>query len=370
MNFHKEIKEHLHFMRRKWNYSRDLFTPGQTEEFRSLEAELKSLQIERGQSEGEKKRLENATRRLEKLFPSHSNYAGWAENVEVIFVAIVLALAIRTYFFQPFKIPTDSMKPTLWGIALQAHPEPLPHFGKRLFDLAVYGKTYHELLVKESGRIRSITEGPYLGLIPMIRETKVEIGSRTYSLGLSRAELSKAGLGAGDIGKQVEKGQLLLRFERLTGDQVFVNRFIYHFRQPRQGEVFVFTTHDIPGILSGYNYSSEQYYIKRCVGVPGATLELAPPYLLSNGEVFGLKRPEFERIYSQENGYTGYVFGPKHLDQPGAQVLLKKDQFWAMGDNSPQSSDSRFWGHVPRKNLIGTGAVVYWPFGPRWGAIH
>jgi signal peptidase I len=107
------------------------------------------------------------------------------------------------------------------------------------------------------------------------------------------------------------------------------------------------------------------------VGVPGVTLQLAPPYLLSNGAILAQDKEIFNRIYSKENGYSGYTYlpGARYLIGPDDTQKLSNDQFWAMGDNSPNSSDSRRWGAVPRENLIGTGSFVYWPFGPRWGWI-
>jgi signal peptidase I len=370
MEFKKQISEYLHFMRKKWNYSHDLFSAKQREEFISLEAELKSLQIERGFDKGERLRLEQAGTRLEKLFPAHLNLNAWAENVEVIFVAIILALAIRTYFYQPFKIPTDSMKPTLWGIARQVETEPLPNFFVRLFDLAAYGKSYHELIAKKSGTITSISESKLFDLLP-ITTTNIQIEDENYRLFCSRQDLGRVAPELLVPGHRVEAGQVVVRFSRSTGDQVFVNRWLYHFRTPKQGEVFVFTTHDIPGILDGHGYGTEQYYIKRCVGTAGMELQLDPPYLLSDGKIFGEELTPFQKIYSRQNGYRGYTFlpGSRYLTQEGETVQLPADSFWAMGDNSPQSSDSRAWGFVPRKNLIGTGSFVYWPFGERWGRI-
>ena len=50
-------------------------------------------------------------------------------------------------------------------------------------------------------------------------------------------------------------------------------------------------------------------------------------------------------------------------------VVLPDGVFVALGDNSFESSDSRMWGGVPKKNLVGRAMIVYWPFGPHWGGI-
>jgi hypothetical protein len=77
------------------------------------------------------------------------------------------------------------------------------------------------------------------------------------------------------------------------------------------------------------------------------------PRQLGCGDTANMNRP-FDP-YDKDNSQTYYV-------QP--------EFYWAMGDNSPNSEDSRYWGGVPRQNLIGRGYFVFWPFTSRWGFIH
>jgi signal peptidase I len=79
-----------------------------------------------------------------------------------------------------------------------------------------------------------------------------------------------------------------------------------------------------------------------------------------------------QRVMAGENGYQGYVIllGQDFLRNSEERDVLPKDGFWAMGDNSKNSLDSRFWGIVPRANLVGTATLVWWPFGRRWGWIE
>src|SRR5277367_5547116 len=84
-------------------------------------------------------------------------YADWRDNVEVFLVAIVVAMGIRTFFLQPFKIPTVSMQPTLFGVKtedLRADPNfVMPGFFTRAFELAVHGTLYHQFIAPQDGEL-------------------------------------------------------------------------------------------------------------------------------------------------------------------------------------------------------------------------
>jgi len=57
------------------------------------------------------------------------------------------------------------------------------------------------------------------------------------------------------------------------------------------------------------------------------------------------------------------------LNHPEARVAIPEKRYWAQGDNSFHSSDSRDWGTVPEENIMGRGVFVYWPFASHWGLI-
>jgi signal peptidase I len=59
-----------------------------------------------------------------------------------------------------------------------------------------------------------------------------------------------------------------------------------------------------------------------------------------------------------------------YLSSASDEVFVPEDKFWAMGDNSANSLDSRYWGYVPRENLVGTAFITYWPFTKRWGLVQ
>ena len=102
--------------------------------------------------------LEKAAAKWIKPYPN----AEFRENVEVFLVAIVVAMAVRTFFLQPFKIPTGSMQPTLWGVDIQdLHDDPdfkMPNVFVRFYDFVVKGEIYHDIIAPDDCR--------FVGLIP------------------------------------------------------------------------------------------------------------------------------------------------------------------------------------------------------------
>jgi signal peptidase I len=208
-----------------------------------------------------------------------------------------------------------------------------------------------------------------LGAIPWTTTEIIADGWKETVLS-SLSEAREGGLKVRS-GDQVKAGDVLVNFSSATGDHLFVNKFIYHFRKPQRAETFVFTTEDIDGIESGLRLrgiEGSQYYIKRCVALGGDLLQVKPPELWINGAP--AVDPASQRVASQQNGYPGYTLGPTYLNHPNDSYRVPNQDYWAMGDNSPNSFDSRGWGAVPAKNLVGLGALVYWPFTKRWGFIQ
>ena len=120
--------------------------------------------------------------------------------------------------------------------------------------------------------------------------------------------------------------------------------------------------------------AGSQYYVKRLAALPGQTLRIDPPQLFINND--RVTQPPFQRVMAACEGYRGYSnrsdYGPSapYLGSPLDQFTVPPRSFFALGDNSFNSSDSRYWGVVPEQNVIGRALLVYWPFSNRWGLIH
>ena len=324
--------------------------------------------------------VEEAIRRLDKSFgklqPAQDD-SGWRENIEVLLVAFVLAIAIRSYFLQPFKIPTGSMEPTLNGIV--GHPTPpdeaAPGLLTRTFDSLWLGRTYINVVSEVDDRVREVEPEKRYGFMDYTRI--VCASGRTYSVHAAPDTLlhyvGSDGFGLYS-GRAYKAGETIVHGYVNTGDQVFVDKFTYNFRLPRRGDVFVFDTANIPTDRRAEmdERVRSEYYIKRLAGTPGDVLRIAPPQLFINGKL--AQEPGFVRVMSAQNGYRGYSgkLGPtfQYLTGPDDTFTVPPESYFALGDNSYNSSDSRVWGRVPAENVVGRGLYVYWPFTRHWGFIH
>ena len=125
-----------------------------------------------------------------------------------------------------------------------------------------------------------------------------------------------------------------------NGDYLLVDELSYHFRAPQRGEVIVFRFPQQP----------KEFFIKRIIGLPNETVKIV------NHTIY---------IYNQAHP-DGFKLNEKYLPpEPflGNEVLkLDKNSYFVMGDNRAHSFDSRAWGAVPRKDLVGRVLFRVWPF--------
>lgn len=307
--------------------------------------------------------------------PLHPN--SLAENFEVLVVAIGVAMAFRCYFLEPFKIPTGSMQPTLYGIYStdQAAPGFLDRAPMKYLKWLVTGDWYSEVRVSAGGTAGLVQRAVKPGYITF------QVAQRLYHVPSDAVQerslpfARKAAMrGSAASGEKIWSGIVH------AGDHVFVNRVAWNFRKPRRGDVMVFATDGIEGLPQG------THYIKRMVGLPGETVSVTPPDLIVDGKRIDApdtitRIEERAKAEHPEDGYTtykGYMTigsGPAPsrapLRTPRDSIVLADDEYLGMGDNTANSYDGRYWGAVKARNLIGPGAFVYWPFtSKRFGRIR
>jgi signal peptidase I len=124
-------------------------------------------------------------------------------------------------------------------------------------------------------------------------------------------------------------------------DRVLACRFCYRFWHPKRDEIIVFHTPPLADARCGAGGT----FVKRLIGLPGDLWEERGGYVYINGK--RLNEP--------------YILAARRDSRTIAPMRIGKDQFFMMGDNRQSSCDSRAWGTVPRKNLIGKVFATYWP---------
>ena len=383
------------------NYKRDLLKPDRIAEIESRRKDL--VQAIKAK---DKEKVEEASKQLratcENSLPREKPQSWFEENVEIMFVAIVIALGLRAYYLQPFRIPTGSMQPTLNGITgTPKKQEDWPSLPKRMMEKILRGRSYEKVVNDKDRQVKIIgatKDGEPIGdvdnfqwlhffsrsLLNSSNEKPMRLpcpANQAHEIGLHDALKQNNGF--------LKKGQVLMEGYIDTGDLVLVDKFSYHFRKPKRGEVFVFDTLNNKGIEE-HSRGPEgvgSHYIKRLVGVPGDELSIMEPDLFVNGKI--AQEPGIRRVAEGKppfkNEHKGYVLAIPGEDPRLNYSLTKENnllklvdekaepgmrEYAALGDNTSSSLDSRYWGSVKEYNLVGPALFSLWPFTTgHWGFI-
>ncbi len=144
-----------------------------------------------------------------------------------------------------------------------------------------------------------------------------------------------------------------------------VSKYLLPYEQPKHGDIIVFR---YPGDIS-------QTFVKRVIGVPGDHLKMVNRVIYRNG--IPLNEPYVYHKYPYDpyrDNFPGEPsqFGDRLQDQlqrdmlehhvVNGEVVVPPDSYFAMGDNRDNSLDSRYWGFVPRDNIIGKPLLIYWSY--------
>lgn len=159
----------------------------------------------------------------------------------------------------------------------------------------------------------------------------------------------------------------------LIGDHLFVDklayspsgsasRFLLPYVEPKRGDIIVFR----------YPMDIRLSYVKRVIGVPGDRIKIASRQVFINGKP--IDEPYKRHIRNGNDSYLdNFPSTPAfHVDPPAIEMLemnvvngelvVPPSSYFAMGDNRDNSADSRFWGFVPRENIIGKPLFIFWSF--------
>ena len=118
-----------------------------------------------------------------------------------------------------------------------------------------------------------------------------------------------------------------------TGERVLANKLAYYLSAPKRGEIVIFE----------YPKDLTQIYVKRVIGLPGETVAMQAGLVSINGRLLAEPYKTYEA----------------HGDM--APRLIPSGQYFVMGDNRDVSDDSRYWGDLPRHDIVGQAVACYWP---------
>lgn len=143
------------------------------------------------------------------------------------------------------------------------------------------------------------------------------------------------------------------------GDHIVAERASYWFGPPQRGDIVVFNTTGLEHPAVRPNV----YYIKRIAGLPGETIQIASPNLVVDGRI--IRDPAiFAELSSNSNGFTlahRAANRASPLSSPEDQIVLGKDQYLTLGDNTENSLDGRYYGPISINQIYGRVSRIYWP---------
>ena len=360
----KQLKNLLNSTIYRLDCDDDILDSKTKQELQTVRTELKDLMSRCDPAES--KAVSACEARLERLMPKNDLPRKIRNFLDVLVVACTVAGGIRALYIQPFRIPTSSMQPTLFGIHYVDREASKPFLGPLTRMMMPIQASAAKVQVKSDGLVSAEYRMRSKNLISTVSD--FHIGQEVYTV-------------PGDYLAQVlrylpkpkpfyREGDIFCDGWLSTGDHVFVERFSLFFRLFKRGDVIVFNTENISSPtqpLGGY------YYIKRLVGLPGDTLQISDNILMIRPKGEKEFRPAWEfsdafrKVYSLKGGYQGHK--ADGLLSLGGELTVPDGHYFALGDNTNFSLDGRNWGFIPRRNMVGLAVMIFWPVSRRWGIV-
>jgi len=328
----KGAKELLRLGLKVYDYRNDRLSPVEARGLNQANQGLKTSLKDRSASS---ELLENKARLLDEALRKSGGYyyhkKNWVENIEMLLVAAIVILGIRSFFIQPFIIPTNSMFPSFYGMKPYIYEEQSePNIAERVRDKVLLGASHYRLESESSGNLYLVLQngnshryvqanfpnGRFFIFPTMVREYVFEIGGKPHNLqvpaefdmdqllaekfaGIESLRDLPMVVGQDDSiargrmklsDKKYNKGDIPMAFDVLLGDALFVDRMSYNFIRPKSGDPIIFKTAGIDQFNRELQtevrnlIGEDKYYIKRLVGEPGDTLEIrVPDSIFTNG---------------------------------------------------------------------------------------
>ena len=362
--FKKQLKELINGVTYRLDCDDDILDAKTKSALQDVREELKKYAARRSLSD--QAAVNVCENRLEPLMPKNDLPRKIRNFLDVLVVACTVAGGIRALYIQPFRIPTSSMQPTLFGIHYVDREASRPFMGSLTRSLMPVQASNAQVKVRSDGMVSTQYRMRSSNIISTVSDFK--IGPETYTV-------------PGDYLSQVlrylprpkpfyQAGDTFCDGWLSTGDHVFVERFSLFFRPFKRGDVIVFNTE---GISSPTQPLGGFYYIKRLVGLPGDTLQISDNILMIRPKGEKEFRPAwefsdaFKKVYSLKGGYQGHK--ADGLLSLGGELTVPEGHFFALGDNTNFSLDGRNWGFIPRRNMVGLAVMIFWPVSRRWGIV-
>lgn len=362
--FRKHLKELLNSTVYRLDCDDDILDGKTRQELQSVRTELKGLLTRCDPAES--KAVSTCEAKLERLMPKNDLPRKIRNFLDVLVVACTVAGGIRALYIQPFRIPTSSMQPTLFGIHYVDREASKPFLGPLTRMMMPIQASAAKVQVKSDGLVSTEYRMRSKNIISTVSD--FHIGQEVYTV-------------PGDYLAQIlrylpkpkpfyREGDIFCDGWLSTGDHVFVERFSLFFRPFKRGDVIVFNTENISSPtqpLGGF------YYIKRLVGLPGDTLQISDNILMIRPKGEKEFRPAwefsdaFKKVYSLKGGYQGHK--ADGLLSLGGELTVPDGHYFALGDNTNFSLDGRNWGFIPRRNMVGLAVMIFWPISRRWGIV-
>lgn len=162
----------------------------------------------------------------------------------------------------------------------------------------------------------------------------------------------------------------------LTGDHLIVDKLAYSPTDPLSKHLLPYEDVQRGDIIVFLHPTLNVNYVKRCIGVPGDHLKLVDKRVFINGKpldepyvihqdgsfLYRDNFPKGEPEYTQDPKMAASAYEMLRADVVNGELVIPPGNYFAMGDNRDDSLDSRYWGLVPRDNILGKPLIIFWSY--------